>query len=95
MHAIFTEVTVPAGTPVDGAKASLQNNAVPGVRAAGAVAAYWLAPHDGHAIGLVLFETEAAARAAAAGLQVGARPGDAPEGVAFHCVEVEEVIAHL
>lgn len=95
MYAIFTEVTVPRGTPVDTAAANLHDNAVPGVRAAGAVAGYWLAPHDGRAVAMMLFDDEAAARTAAAELRVGEGPGSAPDGVVFRSVEVDRVIAHL
>lgn len=95
MYAIFTEVTVPRGTSVDTATTNLNANAVPGVRAAGAVAGYWLAPHDGRAVAMMLFDDEAAARNAAADLHVGDRPGRAPDGVVFSSVEVDRVIAHL
>jgi hypothetical protein len=95
MYAIFTEVNLPPGIPAGAAANGLRANAVPAVRAAGATGAYWLAPHDGRAIGVVLFADEAAARAAAEGLHVGARPGNAPGGVTFRTVQVQEVIAHL
>jgi hypothetical protein len=95
MYAVFTEVNLPPGIPADVAANGLRANAVPAVRAAGASGAYWLAPHDGRAIGVVLFDEESAARAAAEGLQVGARPGNAPDGVTFRTVQVQEVIAHL
>jgi hypothetical protein len=95
MYAVFTEVTLPPGIPADAAANGLRANAVPAVRAAGATSAYWLAPHDGRIIGVVLFDDEAAARTAAAGLHAGARPGNAPDGVTFRTVQVQEVIAHL
>jgi hypothetical protein len=95
MYAIFTEVTLPPGIPAAAAANGLRANAVPAARAAGASGAYWLAPHDGRAIGVVLFDDQAAARAAAQGLHVGARPGNAPDGVTFRTVQVQEVIAHL
>ena len=95
MYAVFTEVNTPLGIPAGAAANGLRANAVPAVRAAGATGAYWLAPHDGRAIGVVLFDDEATARAAADGLHVGARPGDAPEGVTFRTVRVQQVIAHL
>jgi hypothetical protein len=95
MYAIFTEVNMPPGIPAGAAASGLRANAVPAVQAAGASGAYWLAPHDGRAVGVVLFADEAAARAAAAGLRVGARPGNAPDGVTFRTVQVQEVIAHL
>ena len=95
MYAIFTEVNLPPGIPADAAASGLRANAVPAARAAGATGAYWLEPHDGSAIGVVLFDDEAAARAAADGLHAGARPKSAPDGVTFRTVQVQEVIAHL
>ena len=95
MHAVYTEVNIPDGVPTDGAAEGLRTVAVPAVREAGAVSAYWMEPMNGRALGVVLFEDEAAARAAASGLHVGARPGNAPEGVTFRTVEVREVIASL
>ncbi len=95
MYAIFTEVNVPPDAPVTAAADGLRANAVPGVRAAGAADAYWLAPHNGRAVGVVLFGNETAARATAEGLRVGGRPRSAPPGVTFCSVEVLEVIAHL
>lgn len=95
MYAVYTEVDIPEGVPTDGAAAGLQATAVPAVRAAGALSAYWLEAMQGRALGVVMFESDAAARAAAAGLNVGDRPGNAPEGVTYRTVEVREVIAHL
>ena len=95
MHAIYTEVDIPDGVPTDGAADGLKTTAVPAVRAAGAVGAYWLEALNGRALGVVLFDSADAAQAAAAGLHVGARPGNAPDGVTFRTVEVREVIAHL
>jgi len=95
MYAVFTEVNIPDGTPTDGAAAGLRANAIPAVRAAGATNAYWLQPLNGRALGVVLFDDEAAANAAAAGIEVGGTPPSAPEGVTFRTVEVREVIAHL
>ncbi|HET7311923.1 MAG TPA: hypothetical protein VFJ17_11435 [Mycobacteriales bacterium] len=95
MYALFTELDIPAGTPTAGAPEGLRRNAIPQVREAGATGAYWLEAMNGRAMGVILFDDEAKARAAAAGLTVGGRPKDAPEGVAFRTIEVREVIAHL
>ena len=95
MYALFTEVNIPEGTPTDSAPEGIRNNAVPAVRKLGAVHAYWTEALNGRALGLALFEDEATARAAADEIQVGARPGPAPEGVTFRTVEVREVIVHL
>jgi hypothetical protein len=95
MHAIYTEVDIPDGIPTDGAAEGLRTRAVPAAREAGAVSAYWMEPLNGRALGVVLFDDESAARTAAAGLHVGARPGNAPDGVTFRTIEVREVIASL
>jgi hypothetical protein len=95
MYALCTEVSIPDGAPVDGAAEGLRANAVPAVREAGAVSAYWMQPMGGRLLGVVMFDDEAAARAAAAGIHVEDRPGPAPEGVAYRTVEVREVIARL
>lgn len=95
MHALFTEVDIPEGTPTKDAGDRLREVAVPTVREAGAAGAYWMEAMNGRGVAVILFEDEAAARAVAAGLQVGERPGTAPEGVTFRTVEVREVIAQL
>ena len=95
MYAVFTEVDVPTGAPTHGAAAALQANAVPAVRAAGARHAYWTGALNGRALGLVLFDSEAAARAASEQITVGHRPGSAPDGVTYRTVEVREVIAQV
>ncbi|HET6908392.1 MAG TPA: hypothetical protein VFH54_03555 [Mycobacteriales bacterium] len=95
MYAVHTEVTIPDGTPVDGPARGLQAHAIPAVRAAGAVAAYWMEPANGSILGVVLFDDETAARTAASGISVGGRPPDAPDGVSYRTVEVREVIARL
>jgi hypothetical protein len=95
MYALYTEVNIPDGVPTDGAAQNLRANAVPAVRAAGAVNAYWMEAMNGRALGVILFENEAAARAASALVAVGARPASAPDGVTFRTVEVREVIAQL
>jgi hypothetical protein len=95
MYAVYTEVTIPDGAPTDGAAAALWGNAVPAVRQAGARNAYWMAPTDGRLLGVVVFDDEAAARSAAAGIPVGERAANAPAGVTYRTVDVREVIAHL
>lgn len=95
MYAVCTEVSFPDGAPTDGAAAALRGNAVPAVRQAGARNAYWMEPTDGQLLGVVLFDDEATARAAAAGIPVGEQPANAPAGVTYRTVDVREVIAHL
>lgn len=96
MYAVFTEVNVPDGAPLDVARQTLQNTAVPMSRAAGATHGYWLAPQGGRGVGVVLFEDEESARKIAAQLD-GNVAGDShlPSGVSFRTVEVREVLAQL
>jgi hypothetical protein len=95
MHALYAEVTVPDGLRTDDVLEGISTRAVPAFQAAGAVDAYWMEPQDSRARTVVLFADEDAARAAAAGLHVGGRPGISPNGVVFSAIEVREVIAHL
>lgn len=95
MYAIYTELDIPDGTPTEGAAEGLRATAIPAVREAGATNAYWMEAMNGRAVGVVLFDDEAAARAAAAEIHVGGQPRSAPDGVSFRTVEVQEVIAHL
>ena len=51
-------------------------------------AAYWLAPNDGHGMAVILWEDEAAARAAA--FPVGSSPA---RGVTIERIDIRPVIA--
>jgi hypothetical protein len=95
MFAVYTELDVPEGAPLDVAREVLNSNAVPQVTAAGATNGYWLAPQGGRSVSVVLFDDEATARQMAGQLTVGGRPQGAPEGVAFRTVEVREVLAQV
>jgi hypothetical protein len=93
MYAVFTEVDAEESHK-EGGREMLNRVAVPGSRAAGAKGGYWLEPQNCRGVSIVVFETEAEARAVAARFEVGAPPApDAPEGVVFRTVEVREVIA--
>jgi hypothetical protein len=88
MFAVLASVSVdPAQT--ESARSMLQDQIVPMVKAsAGFVGGYWLAPVDGKAVSVVVFDTEANARAGAP--PVG--PAPAP-GVTIDSVEIREVSA--
>jgi hypothetical protein len=93
MYALFTEVNANESN-VDAAREFLPQHAVPAARDNGATGGYWLAPHGGRGVAIVVFETEAEARAAAAMFRVGESPmPGAPEGVTVKTVEVREVLA--
>ena len=92
MHALFVTVSIQPGHG-DEAQAQLETNVVPRVKETpGAMAGYWLGPTpDGHGTSIVLYEDEAAARAAAAALPNAPRP----DFVTFDKVEVREVVARF
>ena len=86
MHGVFTTVTVEDS---EAARAMLRDQVVPMVKAsAGFVSAVWLAPVDNHGVSIVVYDTEANARASAP--TVGPSP---MPGVVFDTVEVREVVA--
>lgn len=95
MHAVTVTVDIDPAQ-MDTARASLQEQVVPRVKAApGLVEAYWLEPHPGDSgayegFALIVAESEEAAQAIAA----MARQGQTPPGVTIGDVEVREVIAH-
>jgi hypothetical protein len=85
MHAVFVNVAV---HDRDAAVKELQEQVVPTVSSApGFVAGYWVALPEGKGRGTIVFDSESAARAAAA--QVGA----AREAVTIESVVVGEVVA--
>jgi hypothetical protein len=95
MFAVFSELDVPEGAPLDVAREVLNRIAVPQVKAAGAKAAYWLAPVNGRAVSVVVFDDEVAAKEMAGQLTVGSSPPGAPEGVTFRTIEVREVLVQV
>jgi hypothetical protein len=85
MYAVVLNVTV---NDTDAATAALQGEVVPQVsRTPGFVAGYWVGLEGGRATTVVVFESEEAARAAAAQAQL---PDDS---LTFDSVEVGEVVA--
>jgi hypothetical protein len=86
MHAVVLNVTV---TDADTAAAALRDQVVPQVSGTpGFVAGYWLRLDGDRGTAVVVFESEDAARSAAAEAQP---PGDL---MTFDSVEVAEVIAN-
>ena len=92
MHALVVNVSLKPGTREEGQK-ELETNVVPRVKEApGVVAAYWASSPDGaHGTSMVLFESEATAKAGAD----MARNGPRPDFVTFDKLEVCEVVAHF
>jgi len=95
MHALFIEVDVEDGFSLDQARKTLQEQAAPMAREAGARAAYWLAPQGGRGISVTVFESKDEADELASRFHVGEAPRNAPPGVTFRTVEVREVLASL
>lgn len=86
MHAVVLNVTV---HDEDAATGALEHQVVPQVSGTpGFVAGYWVGLDGGRGTSLVVFESENAARSAAAQAQ---SPG---EFLTFDSVEVGEVVAH-
>ena len=86
MHAVVLNVTV---TDADAATAAVRDQVVPQVSGTpGFVAGYWVRLDGGRGTAVVVFESEDAARSAAAEAQP---PGDV---IAFDSVEVGEVVAN-
>jgi hypothetical protein len=85
MHAVVVNVTV---NDRDAATAALRDQVVPNVSGSpGFVAGYWVGLPDGRGTSVVVFESEEAAKTAAAQAQP---PG---EFVTFDSVQVGEVVA--
>ena len=86
MHAVVLNVTV---TDADAAAAALRDQVVPQVsETSGFIAGYWIRLDADRGTAVVVFESEDAARSAAAEAQP---PGDL---IAFDSVEVGEVVAN-
>jgi hypothetical protein len=86
MHAVLLNVTV---NDADAAPAALREQIVPQVSGTpGFVAGYWVGLDGGRGTAVVVFESEDAARSAAAEAQP---PGDL---LSFDSVEVGEVVAN-
>ena len=89
MYAAFVTVTIDPGKEAE-AKELLTSQIVPMVKQSeGLIAGYWGEPVDGRGLSIVVFDTEAHARAAAP--PAGTRPPGSP--VVVDTVEFREVIA--
>jgi hypothetical protein len=95
MYALFIEVNAGEDN-IPAAREYLPQQAAPRAREGGAKAGYWLAPQGGRGISVTVYDTEDAARTAAARFTAGEPPmPDAPGGVTVKTVEVREVLASV
>jgi hypothetical protein len=86
MHAVVVTVTI---SDHETAESHLREQVVPGVsQAPGFVAGYWTRK-DGSGLGMVVFESEDAAKAMSERV-----PSMVPDVVTIENVEVREVVAH-
>jgi hypothetical protein len=91
MWAVVGQVSIQPGRE-DESQEYLTANVLPRVKQApGVVAGYWVAPQDGHGLGITLYESEEAARGGAE----MARKGPTPDYVTFDSIDVREVIAQI
>lgn len=89
MYAAVVHANIPGGIN-DERVAALRDEVVPMISAApGFVAGYWLAPDGDAGLAIVIFDSEASAKAAAP--PVG---GDMGNGVTIKSVELREVLGH-
>jgi hypothetical protein len=87
MHAVVVHVTV---NELTAAQENLTNEVVPRVSGApGFVAGYWVAEESNKGIGLIVYDSEGAARAVAEQVQ----PSGAGGAVTIDSVDVCEVVA--
>jgi hypothetical protein len=87
MHAVVTQVTI---EDFDRARANLHENVVPTAsQAPGFVAGYWTRLTDDRGIGIMIFESEDAAKAAQEQVRSAPRVG-----ATVADVQVAEVVAH-
>ena len=86
MHAVVVRVTI---SDREVAESHLREHVVPGVsQAPGFVAGYWTRKDDS-GVGMVVFESEDAAKAMSERV-----PSMVPDVVSLEAVEVREVVAH-
>ena len=89
MHAVAVYVTI---TDFEPARQGLLERVVPAAsQAPGFVAGYWTRSEDNKGLGMVVFESEDAARAAAERIRSDGSP--TPDAVTLDNVEVREVVA--
>ena len=90
MHAVVVNVTI---NDLEPARQGLLEQVVPAVsQAPGFVAGSWTRSGDNHGLGMVVFESEDAARAAAERIQSQGSP--TPDAVTLDSVDVNEVVAN-
>jgi hypothetical protein len=90
VHAVAVYVTI---HDFERARQALRENIVPAAsQAPGFVAGYWTRSDDNRGLGLIVFESEEAARTLAQMVQSQGSPD--PEGVTLENVEVREVVEH-
>jgi hypothetical protein len=90
VHAVVVNATI---KDFDRARKGLQEETVPTVsQVPGFVAGYWTRSEDNRGIGMVVFESEDAARAVAQRIESEGPPD--PDAVTIDNVEVREVVAH-
>ena len=90
MHAVVVNVTI---SDFERARQGLEEQTVPAVsQAPGFVAGYWTRSGDNHGTGMVVFESEDAARAAAERVRAEGPPD--PDAVTIDSIDVNEVVAH-
>ena len=89
MHAVVTKATI---HDLDRGRKFLNENGIPRLKQApGFVAGNWVSLDDGTGRGIVVFESEEAARAAAEQIRANPPAGDA---VTIDSVEIGEVVGH-
>jgi hypothetical protein len=90
MHAVVVRVTI---NDFEAGRKNLREEVVPRVsQAPGFVAGYWTRSDDSsNGLGMILFESEEAARAAEEHIRAGA---SADEAVTLESVEIREVVEH-
>ncbi len=93
MHAVFIEVNI-AEEQAQQIRTGLQILDIPRLRAFGAVSAVILAPLNGRAVGVAVFESEENAAKVAGTIRQGGQAGPLPVARVRN-VEVREVLARL
>lgn len=91
MHAVVISARIESGREQEGIE-NLHANVLPAVKQIpGITSGYWLSPVAGQGLTVLVFETEEAANAAAAGLP----NAPTPDFVTLGTPEVREVVAHV
>jgi hypothetical protein len=89
MHAVVTKATI---HDIERGKKFLEEEGIPRLRQApGFVAGHWVRLDEGSGAGMVIFESEEAARAAGEMIKTNPPAGDA---VTINSIEIGEVVGH-